>query len=265
MSEQTLIAPPLHTQNGALAVRPIQDGTYKEGGSVDPRNHPASEPAVIVDLDRGIVTTSRKRIAIVGFAQTTNHLTPFDDPSWCIVTMNEYYRYAKRSDLHIEIHQEQDYLPESVPGYIEWLRSCPIPIFMQHHSRDIPMSVRFPIEHVIDRWGVDYFTCTVAFEIAWAIEQQPDEIGLWGVDLAVGSEYFFERPCAEFWLGVCKGLGIRVTIPKGAALLRGRITSSGPTCRCTPGTSPTRRGCCNRSAMPAPRSPPRTGPPSGCR
>ena len=205
-----------------LTLAPIREGSWPEGGACDPRAHPASRPAVIVDADTGLLRLAQKKIAIIGFAETTSKLAPYDDPAWCIVTMNQYYRYAQRADLHFEIHRRDQYEQDVVPGtdYLGWLRRCPIPVIMNERRADVPQSVRYPVERIIERWGRDYFTCSVAYEIAWAIEQAPEEIGLWGVDLAVGGEYFFERPCAEYWLGIARGLGVRVTIPEGAALLK---------------------------------------------
>jgi hypothetical protein len=66
----------------------------------------------------------------------------------------------------------------------------------------------------------DYFTSSVAFMIALAIEEGFKEIGLWGIDLIVGDEYFYQKPCAEFWLGVAHGKGITITLPHTTALCK---------------------------------------------
>jgi hypothetical protein len=45
-------------------------------------------------------------------------------------------------------------------------------------------------------------------------------IGVWGVDMAVDSEYFYQRPSCEFALGAAFGLGIKLYIPAEADLLK---------------------------------------------
>jgi hypothetical protein len=67
---------------------------------------------------------------------------------------------------------------------------------------------------------LDYFTSTVAFMIALAIDEGAKEIGLWGIDLIVGDEYSYQKPCAEFWLGVAHGKNITVTLPHTSALCK---------------------------------------------
>ena len=49
------------------------------------------------------------------------------------------------------------------------------------------------------------------------------EIEVWGVDMAVGSEYQNQRPSCEFWLGVAAGMGIKIHIPAEADLLKSRF------------------------------------------
>ncbi len=46
-------------------------------------------------------------------------------------------------------------------------------------------------------------------------------IGVFGIDLVVGSEYFHEKPCAEFWIGAAAlGRGIKLLIPPESALCK---------------------------------------------
>lgn len=46
-------------------------------------------------------------------------------------------------------------------------------------------------------------------------------IGVFGIDLVVGSEYFHEKPCAECWIGAAAlGRGIKLLIPPESALCK---------------------------------------------
>lgn len=69
----------------------------------------------------------------------------------------------------------------------------------------------YPLKEVVEYFGVDYFTNTVDYAIALAIYRGFTEIDLYGVNMAFGSEYEFEKPGVEFWIGQAMGRGIKVT------------------------------------------------------
>lgn len=70
----------------------------------------------------------------------------------------------------------------------------------------------YPIKEVVEYFGVDYFTNTVDYAIALAIYRGFTEIDLYGVNMAFGSEYEFEKPGVEFWIGQAMGRGIKVNV-----------------------------------------------------
>ena len=188
-------------------------------------NHPCAGHVKILDHERGVVEsycpdgTKRTKMAIVGFAASSKDLAPYDDPTWEIVGLNQLYRHIPRADRWFEIHREwNDHVVEGT-DHQKWLAEAPIPIYMVDRVPGIPNSVRYPIERVM-QGHLDYFTSTVAFAIALAIQEGFQEIGLWGIDLIVGDEYFYQKPCAEFWIGVAHGKGITVTLPKTTALCK---------------------------------------------
>lgn len=73
-----------------------------------------------------------------------------------------------------------------------------------------------------------YLTNTISYMLALAILEGYEEIGIWGVDMAVSSElrgkneYSWQRPSCEFFLGIAVGMGIKVYIPPTADLLKTR-------------------------------------------
>lgn len=111
--------------------------------------------------------------------------------------------------------------------YIQALASLDCPVWMQRKWEDIPKSEAYPLERVIKTFGT-YFTNSVSYMIAMAILQIKEgnykgEIGLYGVDMATKSEYGPQRPSCEFFLGIAVGLGITITIPPQADLLKTRF------------------------------------------
>lgn len=164
----------------------------------------------------------RKKFAIVGFAESSRHLAPYDDDSWEIHAMNQLYRHIPRATVWWEMHRREDFLADQVPGtnYLEWLQQCPIPIMMVDKFPDIPNSVRYPIEEMAAKFS-DYFYSTISYMLAYAIANGYTEIGLWGIDLSHDSEYEYQKPSAEYFLGVAQGLGITIHLPSQTALLKG--------------------------------------------
>ena len=191
-------------------------------------DHPAAAHATIIDADKGIIDwKGRTKFGLVGFASSSRDLAPWDDPSWILMGLNQLYRHCPRFDAWIDIHHYFRDPRSMVDGTdeIEWMKSAPIPIFQHERQPDIPNSVRYPIEDVSGQnpaypWGVDYFTSTISYMIALAIRDGFKTIGVWGVDLIVGQEYFYQKACAEMWLGIANGQGIEIHLPAQTALLK---------------------------------------------
>lgn len=177
----------------------------------------------------------RKKVAIVGFAETTRLKAPFHDQSWEIWAMNQLYRFIPRATRWFEIHPHEgphSYLADAVPGtdYAKWLAECPIPVYMVSHKPEFPTSVTYPFRQMIEEFGLEdirpdardkgYFHSSVDYMIALAISEGFQEIGVWGVDMTHDSEYGYQKPSGSFWLGVAKGRGIKLTLPKESALLK---------------------------------------------
>lgn len=185
-----------------------------------------------------------KRIAIVGCSDSKD-LAPYDDESWEIWAMNNAFGHTKRKTQWFEIHPikeengqyyrrellrpgvfrwSKDFRGQPMKDYMQTLASLDVPVWMQRKWDIIPKSQEYPLQMVIQKFG-GYFTNSVSYMIALAIFQIAEagakgEIGCWGVDMATGSEYGPQRPSCEFFLGVAAGLGISITIPPEADLLK---------------------------------------------
>ena len=189
-------------------------------------DHPAAARLVVKDREKGIVVPvdgkRREKVAIVGFATSTRHLVPYDDAEWEVWGLNQLYRFMPRADRWFDIHVNwNEYVVEGT-DHLGWIAKAQIPVYMNeihppfaHH----PFIVQYPVDAIIAR-HVDYFTSTIAFELALAIVEGFKEIALYGVDLIVGQEYEHQRQCCEFWIGVAHGLGIKVRIPPQSALMK---------------------------------------------
>lgn len=176
------------------------------------------------------------RVAIVGFAPTSRHMAPYNDPTWDLWGLNEA---SQLTDLDkdgwwkggetawFQIHPKWDFMRKhnrNDRNHWKWLqtRDPSIPIFMQHNFSDVPGAVRYPIESVIDLVG-QYLTSSASYMIALAILMEYKEIALFGFEMSHDSEYRYQKPGAEYLLGFAKGRGIKVSLPPECSLLRGNL------------------------------------------
>ena len=178
-----------------------------------------------------------KSVAIVGFSEKTMRycLKSKADELWTLNHAFVIQDFPPISRL-FEIHNKYWYLRKEVPrsvAYGEWLKEDhEFPIYMQHKSKHIPASRKYPLDAVIkdclsglveineDRNETvrKYFTSTFAYMMALAIHEKFDVIELYGIDMENNTEYGYQRPCGEFWIGLALGRGIKVTLPEPCLL-----------------------------------------------
>ena len=185
------------------------------------------------------LTPKEKKIAIVGCSDSKDK-APYGDKSWELWAMNNAYVHVPDPSVWFELHPikfeggkyyrrelikpgifrySTEFRGANVAAYLHELAKLDIPVYMQQHWDIVPKSVAYPIDKITKAFGT-YFTNSVSFMIALAIQQKATEIGCYGVDMATGSEYGPQRPSCEFFLGVAAGMGIKITIPATADLLK---------------------------------------------
>ena len=167
------------------------------------------------------VTPRRDKVAIVGFASNTLHLVPWEDPEFEVWGLNQgHLHFKRRADRWFEMHSPEFTADVRDPNYIEFLKQCPVPIYMIEAYPEYPNAIRFPIEDAIAYAGRDYFMSSISYMLAVAALEKFKEIHLYGINLAIGSEYFYEKPNAEWWLGKLEAKGIKVVVPHASSLLK---------------------------------------------
>lgn len=175
----------------------------------------------------------KEKVAIVGFAETTRHLAPFQDPDFTIVGMNHLYPYLPQRaadgqaawdiwfDMHAPDWSAAHLKAEVWKEHEAWLaQDHKRPIFMLRRYDSVPCSIEYPLQAVLQRFGREYFTSGVPYIVALLLlGGNVKELHLYGIDMRADSEYGRERPCAEWWLGLAEGLGVKIVTPEGCALM----------------------------------------------
>lgn len=199
---------------------PITHETQHPTKGVD-FHHRAAAHVKIVDYEKALVETHprRTKVAIVGFAMSSTMAAPFESEEHEIWGMNQLYRHIPRADRWFEIHHNWDEHVVEGTDHAGWLKSFPGPIYNCTRIPGIPNSLAFPRAECA-AIGKDYFTSSVAFMIALAIRDGFEQIELYGIDLVVGEEYEYQKPCAEFWMGIASGMGRFVGTHVSSALLK---------------------------------------------
>jgi hypothetical protein len=164
----------------------------------------------------------KNKVVILGSAETWTQ-APFTDDSFEIWALNDMFSVIPRAEVWFEMHSISEIQNHICRGadvnYYDWYKHAQIPIYMQKKVVEIPYSIEYPLKEIIDLFG-DYLTNTISYEIALAIYMGYEEIHLYGVNMALSEEYMNQRPSCEYYIGIAKGMGIKIHIPKESSLLK---------------------------------------------
>lgn len=202
---------------------------------------PYNAAMLIVDARTGVVQSKprRTKVAIVG-AGVGRDYAPYDDPEWEIWALNSVApcdRFGRlRADRWFEMHVRAAQTDDDMT----WIKRCPVPIYIPpdwanavlgdrqrkiHPDEDIRTVVRYPLEVVEHRFGEPgYFACSFAYQLALALLEGVSDVGLYGCEVAFGTERerTVEWACISWWLGMAEGRGVNVHLPPQSVLGRHR-------------------------------------------
>lgn len=222
-----------------------------------PKKKQEEAPQEHVEHINLVLPTKRKRnkVAIVGCSKSREEV-PWDDDTFEFWGVNNafitYLQEAKEGAPNrleqftrwFELHpidfdgktwkrrEQENFRGQSVNAYIQDLTNLgekwKIPVYMQKAWKEIPNSTVFPAQVILNIYG-DYITNSISWFMAMALLEGFQEIHIYGVDMAVSSrmldtdEYSWQRPSCEYFIGLARGLGVRVVIPDTSDLLKSRF------------------------------------------
>ena len=175
------------------------------------------------------------RIALIGSAPSSIRLAPFRDPSWSIwaCSPGAYPIVATErafvpGDAFFELHRWEPptigvahlQKPWFSPEYVQFLKQYKGTVWTGEPIADIPTSKRLPREMLIEKYSRFFFTSSLAWMMAMAIEAGAEEIGLWGIDMAADEEYYYQRPGCQFFVLEAAKRGIKITVPPESDVLQ---------------------------------------------
>jgi hypothetical protein len=180
-----------------------------------------------------------KDSSFIGFAgnkpQLEQHQFPFAGESWQIWGCSPgAFGHVERADRWFEMHRWEPGMPWFSPEYVQWLKAFKGPVYTTEVIPEVPNSTRIPRELLAQEFGIFFWTSSLSFMFAIAImeimadrarnhrtpESEPDEVGLWGVDMAATEEYGYQRAGCQFFIMEAQRRGIKVAIPPESDLAR---------------------------------------------
>lgn len=176
-----------------------------------------------------------KKLAIVGCAES-KVLAPFQDESYEIWGMNNLYGYIPRWTRWFEIHPlafngkeytrrgNPNFRGLSVTKYLQSIGAMKCQVYLQKLFPEImPNGILYPLKEILEMFPRRYFTNSVSYMIALGIMEKFDVIDIYGVDMAVDTEYFWQRASCEYFIGLAEGMGIKVYLPDTAHMLKAQF------------------------------------------
>lgn len=173
------------------------------------------------------------KIAIIGSAPSSVRLAPYTDPTWAVwgCSPGAYGEIpAGRTDVFFEIHRWEPSAPGQPnnpankpwfsPEYVRFLELHEGPVYMAQQVPTVKNCVVYPFDEMSAEFGPYFWTSSMAYMLALAIKLRPRAIGLWGVDMAAHSEYAFQRPGCQNFMGIAAAMGIKIVVPMESDLLQ---------------------------------------------
>jgi len=176
-----------------------------------------------------------KKIAITGTTPSRMQ-APFDDPDWHFMTIGPGGHDVTRWNDLFEVHGPSTW-PKEFGPYLENLKAVQPPkrIFTMVPVPEFSANVVMPRERWFRTYGKCWFSSSIAYAIAQAVDDEVTDLGFWGIDFEAGEEYrvqwvgarhFIDMLHSEIFEGGVKmdrppGPGrIRMHFPAGCGLLR---------------------------------------------
>ena len=175
-----------------------------------------------------------KHIAILGlgpsidqyldFTKRLGGRSAFCDEVWAINALGNVLEcdlVFHMDDIRIQ-EKRAEAAPESnIASMVKWLKTSKVPVMTSRAHAEYPALQAFPLEAVLNDLQHDYFNSTAAYAVAYAIHVGATKISCFGMDFTYPNSHQAEkgRACVEFWLGIAKARGIKLSMPKTTTLM----------------------------------------------
>lgn len=143
---------------------------------------------------------------------------PMDGEVWGLNDLLLHRPVSLSFEMH-DIDEGRD--PESLDyrsglqKEIDEINRSKTPVMVLRKHKDLPTGIVFPIDEMPRR----YFTSSMAYMIAYATYKKVTAVDLYGIPVFFKEEFYYQRPCIEYWLGRAETSGAKITIHKPSNIL----------------------------------------------
>ena len=165
------------------------------------------------------------KIALIGSAPSSIRNAPYHDESWQVwgCSPGAYGVVPKgRSNVWWELHRYEPGAAWFSPEYCQFLEDHPR-VMVAEKVPQIPNGETLPVDELVKKYSPYFFTSSVAWMMAVAIEMGATKIGLWGIDMAATEEYEAQRSGLHYFALIAAQKGIEVGVPPESDLFRPRF------------------------------------------
>lgn len=173
-----------------------------------------------------------RKICLTGFSSYSREWANDQEDDVEIWGMNECHLFLNRWDRWYQIHptdwEKERAIKRGFPGdcygrpqvHVDFLAKCGVPVYQQALDPRIPTSTLYPYKEITEAFGWPlYLTSTLAYMSAHAALEHKqgktiDTLTWAGIELIMGTEYFFQRACFEYYLGNLQGMGVKLIRPE---------------------------------------------------
>ena len=160
------------------------------------------------------------KIALLGAAPSSRLIAPFHDPEWEIWACSPPNYDLPRVDAWFEIHNlDRKFANPSNKPYFDVLAKHQR-VYIAKEDERLPNAILYPKDEMVAKYGRYFFTSSLAWMAALAIEMKPEKIGLWGVDMSAAEEYGYQRAGMHFFIREAERAGIKIYAPPQSDILQ---------------------------------------------
>ena len=144
---------------------------------------------------------------------------PIKHPSVPWTRIFEVHKFSLKGETWLRKGQES-FRDISVNDYINKLNALGIPIYvLPHEECPFENNVVIDLPTLRSKYR-DFFSTTLSYELALALEEGFTHIDLLGVDMTLSSEYRDQRPSVCYFIGLAEGRGVKVSLPPESPIVR---------------------------------------------
>lgn len=164
------------------------------------------------------------KVALVGTCPSSRMLAPYANGDWEIWACSPGNAFGQlpRVTRWFEIHGDLGW-PESsewaAQKYVNWLNEQDFLVYAQSQEH-IKRARSYPLDEMIAKHSLYFFTSTFAYMMALAIAEGATEIGLFGIDMTLPGEYADQRPAMQHFIVMCMAMGIKIGAPDESDIMR---------------------------------------------